>query len=376
VLTTRQSVLPRPRILINALKLHQGPHRLPTGNFQIVLHLAAELGQSDEFDIKYLTDLDSHPVLAEHVPESRLVRTSLRGNSIAAADWTVLTAVRRLRPQIYHRPTGQLPFCPLPCKTISGIADVSFRTLPYPFLRRLYKEASYRWTARMADRIICISQFTHDEVALHFKVPLTRLRVAHLGANPMPSAAPLGGGSPREAYFVVFAHQVHKNAELCLRALGQIRRQHPAATLAVVGKNEFVELTLKPLAMQLGLAGAVEFVGAPSAGQLAGLYDRAVGLLFPSRFEGFGMPVLEAMGRDCPVVCSNAGSLPEVAGDAAVVLDPDDLDGMVSAMARLLTDQGWRASLVQAGRAQVQKFTWRRTAELTEDVYRELLAAP
>ena len=364
----------KPLILVNALKLHQGPHRLPTGNFQIVLHLAAELGQNGEFDVRFLTDLDSYPPLSKQLESSRLIRTNLSGNSILAADWAVVGAVRRLRPTIYHRPTGQLPFMRLPCRTIAGIADISFMTLPYPPLRRLYKEASYRWTTWMADRVTCISRFTYDEVALRLKVPKQRLRVVPLGANPMPAPDYSSADSRSGPFFVVFAHQTHKNPELCFEAFSHVAKANPTAWLAIIGKNDYVDKLLKPLAKKLGIDASVQFIGAPDAAQLTGLYDRAIGLLFPSRFEGFGMPVLEAMGRGCPVVCSNVCSLPEVAGSAAVLLDPDDLNGMTSAMFRLLDDPEWRGRLVASGYAQAQKFTWKKTAECTEEIYRELLS--
>lgn len=363
----------RPLVLLNALKLHQGPERLPTGNFQHVLHLATELSRCPEFDVRLLTDLDSHGPLAERIDAEQLVPTPLRGNSIVAADRAVVQAVRRLQPAIYHRPTGQLPFFKLPCRAVTGVADLGFMVLPHPLLKRLYKELSYRWTMYQADCVVCVSQFTRADVARRLGVPDEKLRVIPHGANQLPPPDTRLADQVGGPFFVVFAHQTHKNAELCLRALGALRTEMPSLRLAVIGKNAFVERTLKPLAAQAGVGTMARFMGVPTSAELAGLYRRAVGLLFPSRFEGFGLPVLEAMNMDCPVVCSNVCSLPEVAGDAAVQLAPDNLDGMKAAMRRLILDSRWREERIAAGRLQAAKFTWRRAAELTIAIYQELL---
>lgn len=363
----------RPIVLLNALRLHQGPLRLPTGNFQHVLHLAEKLALSTDFDVRVLVDRESHGPMAARIEEAQLVPTGLRGQSIALADWATLKAVRHLSPDIYHRPAGQLPPCRLPCAAVAGLADLSFMTLPYPPLKRLYKELSYRWTVRWADRIICASRFTRDDVARRLGVPLEKLRVIYHGANPMPRPDHALADSRQGPFFLVFAHQPHKNAEVCLRALANLAAPMAPPWLAIVGDNEYVRRSLRPLATRLGIANSVVFVGAPSTARLAGLYDRATALLFPSKFEGFGLPVLEAMSHGCPVVCSNACSLPEVAGAAGVLLDTDDHIGIASAMVRLLSDRRWRSDLVAAGMRQASQFTWENAAEMTRDVYRELV---
>ena len=115
----------------------------------------------------------------------------------------------------------------------------------------------------------------------------------------------------------------------------------------------------------------VEVRGNVTLDELVSLYRRAAALVFPSRYEGFGLPPLEAMACGCPVACSDAASLPEVCGDAARAFDPDDAAAMAAAVADVLDDpEPWRAR----GLARAAGFTWERSAELYEDVYRELLA--
>ena len=96
-------------------------------------------------------------------------------------------------------------------------------------------------------------------------------------------------------------------------------------------------------------------------------------MLFPSKFEGFGLPVLEAMHAGCPVICSNVCSLPEIAGTAAVMIPPDDLNGMVKAMQDITANEGIRGGLIAAGLNQAKRFTWERAAQETASIYRELL---
>ena len=118
-----------------------------------------------------------------------------------------------------------------------------------------------------------------------------------------------------------------------------------------------------------GLSGKVQHLSGVFDEQLAHLYHAAGVLVTPSKYEGFGLPALEAMHCDCPVIVSNIGSLPEVAGDAGVLLDPDDETAWADAMATVLTDTALREKMVANGRLQAAKFTWRKAAEMTLALY-------
>ena len=364
---------PQPVSLVNALKLHEGALRSPTGNFHHVLYLAEELVKLDEFDVRLLVDLDSYQPFAERVGEQNLITTALRGNSILAADYAVWRAVRKLRPAIYHRPTGQIPFFPLSCRTVGGVADLNFISLPCALPKRLYKEASYRWTIRHADRVVCVSNFTRQDVISRLRCPVEKLRVVYHGANQLPAPDWAVHDRIPGSYWIAFAHQQHKNAELCLQALADHRRINVASALVLIGENSYIEKKLKPLAQTLGVGKAVYFPGRVTAAELSGLYHKALGLLFPTRFEGFGLPVLEAMQVGCPVICSNVCSLPEVAGDAAILVSPNDLSGMEVAMQKIITSLSFRESLIKAGFAQAARFSWVKAAKETADIYREIL---
>jgi len=368
----KESRMSKPFVLLNAIKLHQGPHRLPTGNFQLVLHLAEALARRSDLRLIILTDQDSHGPLEDRVDRGLLHKTPLRGNSVLAADYLVVRAVRKFRPDIYHRPAGQLPLWPLHCKTISGIADLSYMYLPHSPLMRLYKEISYRWTARSADRILCISKFTRDDVVQKLSVPAFKARVVYLGANRLPPPDDAFEGKVIRPFFLAFGHQAHKNVESVLHAIARIGSGASNARLSVVGKNGHVDGVLKPMSDRLGIRDRVDFLDAVSPSALAWLYANAIALVFPSRFEGFGLPVLEAMLAGCPVICSNTCSLPEIAGEAAIQVRPDDLDAISSAMQQLLDSPALGEKMRVSGRLQARSFTWDNAAARTAEVYHEL----
>jgi glycosyltransferase involved in cell wall biosynthesis len=170
------------------------------------------------------------------------------------------------------------------------------------------------------------------------------------------------------------AKRPHKNLARLLHALAAIA---PARRprLVIPGYPTPYEAELRALASTLGIAADVRMPAWVPAADLEGLYALAAAVVFPSLYEGFGLPVLEAMARGVPVACSNRSSLPEVAGEAALLFDPEDVDAIRAATERLLDDAELRERLRAAGREQAARFSWERTAQLTVESYGRALAA-
>jgi glycosyltransferase involved in cell wall biosynthesis len=359
----------RLTVLINGLRLDEGPRHSLTGNYYHLEAMARAMVELDAIRLRVLCDEYTRDPLAAALGEGHLVCRPLKGGGVLAADAVVARAVRELGPDVYHRPNGQLPFQRLPCRKVATISDLNFTVVPMPLAKRLYKEVSFRWTVLKADYITCISRFTAESIPRWTRLKPRHLEAIPSGVNPMPPGddglLPEGG----EPWWITFAHQAHKNVEACLRALAT---DSGLGRLLVVGDSPWVEAVLKPLAGQLGVEARVRFLGRVSRPQLASLYRHAHGLLFMSRYEGFGLPILEAMSQDCPVICSNCGSLPEVAGDAAVVLGPDDVPGLAAAMRRLLTEPAFRSEFQSRGRHHCRRFTWNECARRTIGVYRQV----
>jgi glycosyltransferase involved in cell wall biosynthesis len=168
--------------------------------------------------------------------------------------------------------------------------------------------------------------------------------------------------------------QPRKNVETLVRAYARLRSQgSDDHILVLAGPRGWQYEPIFELIRQLGLEAYVTFPGFVPDDELALWYSSAAVFAFPSRYEGFGLPLLEAMACGAPVVSSSASSLPEVVGDAGVLVDPSDVEGLCSALCQLLEDEPRRQALAAAGRVRAQTFSWRRTASETVQVYREVL---
>jgi glycosyltransferase involved in cell wall biosynthesis len=178
----------------------------------------------------------------------------------------------------------------------------------------------------------------------------------------------------RAAVLALSAKRPHKNIGRLLEALALISPER-RPVLMIPGYPTPWEAQLRRLAAELGVAGDVRFLGWLPDDEVECLYAVAGCFVFPSLYEGFGLPVLEAMARGVPVACSDRASLPEVAGDAAVLFDPEQPAAIADAIASILGDPAEADRLVTAGREQAERFSWAQTAKGTADSYRRALAA-
>jgi len=233
---------------------------------------------------------------------------------------------------------------------------------------------------RRSDRVIADSLSTRDDLVELLGVRSDRIDVVPLGLGSVRRETPLDEREVRARFDLgerrvllsLSAKRPHKNLVALIGALARI----PAAerpVLVLAGYPTAHEAELRERAAGEGLAADVRFPEWLSAEELEGLWALAQAFVFPSLYEGFGLPVLEAMARGVPVACSNASSLPEVAGDAALLFDPHDESAIAEALRRLLRDPALRESLRTRGLARVAEFTWQRTARLTLESYRRAL---
>jgi glycosyltransferase involved in cell wall biosynthesis len=235
-------------------------------------------------------------------------------------------------------------------------------------------------SVKRATRVIAVSQSTADDLVEHLSVPAERIDVVPNGVGTPPDVEPrseaqlreeLGAGE-RPIVLCTSAKRPHKNLMRLLDALASIAAERRPLTV-LTGYPTQHEGELREHVHTLGIEGDVRILGWVGQDVLEGLYAAATCLVFPSLYEGFGLPVLEAMARGLPVASSDRSSLPEVAGDAALLFDPEDIAAMAAAIERLLADPAERERLREAGRAQAARFTWRACAEATVATYERAL---
>lgn len=300
--------------------------------------------------------------------------------------WEQLLApflLRVARPDVFH---GVLNIAPLLCPTPSVITihDLAFLSFPQTFRRvnRTYLTWATRASARGAARILAVSEFTKREIVRLLGIAPERIVVTYDAcdsrfAPPEPerlAAFRARKGLPDRFILFVSTLEPRKNIPTLLDAYARIAGATDAPLLIGGGKGWLYEPIFARLEA-LGLGDRVRMVGFIDADELPLWYAAATVFTMPSLYEGFGMPLLEAMACGTPVVASSSSSLPEVVGDAGLLAPPTDADALGAAILRLLNDADLRADLRERGLRQARRFSWAETAERTLRAYEDAAGA-
>jgi glycosyltransferase involved in cell wall biosynthesis len=280
-------------------------------------------------------------------------------------------AARRLRLDVMLNPGFTAPLL-CPCPQVSVFHDLQHKRHPEYF--RWFDRPFWRfflyWAARRSKALIAISGATAADLRRFYpRLPESKIYIVPQGVDPV-FATIRRRRNPEPFLLAVSTLHPHKNLDGLLRAFALFRRRHPNFRLVVSGMHGFFTGPLHELRRTLGLEQAVEFPGWIPREQLYDLYARAWAFVYPSLFEGFGLPVLEAMAAGVPMACSAVEPMASLAGGAAVKFDPGDVDAMAAAMLRITEDEALRAQLTEAGPRQAAKYSWKATAEGTLAVLR------
>jgi len=277
-------------------------------------------------------------------------------------------------PRLYHQNDANLLFSPVPeaplwsgCRSVVMVHDLiplrypNWRSPLYPYFRVYIPQV-----LRQTQHILCNSQATAREIVDFFGIPSQHI-------TPIPLAYDADNfrdlGIPKGNYFIHLGrHDPHKNVGRLVEALAQIPSRIRPELWLVGPEDPRYAPKLKAQAEELGVGDRLKFLGYVPYDALPKVIGGAIALLFPSLWEGFGFPVLEAMACGTPVMTSTTSALPEVAGDAALLVNPLNVNEMVAAMTTLATDTAAQAQLRDAGLARVRQFSWEKTARQTAEV--------
>jgi glycosyltransferase involved in cell wall biosynthesis len=355
------------RFAINARTLAY-PSGGPKEYLLSLVRALLDLGSGHEFVLFYpdKSHLGTFPEATEVV---------LPVSNRLAFDWLALPlALRRRRCDAAFFPSSNMP-PGIPCPAVVAMLDLGYfhPTLAmYRAADTAYMRLAIRYSARRAERLLAISHYTRNDVLRLTRARPERVTVTHLACDPLYKApvAPAAVAAFRQARgltrdAILYSGNVspRKNLPTLLTAYAQMADLAPC-DLVLTGGLSWNE-DFDALVRQTGLASRVHRLGHVPREDMPLLYRSAQVLAFPSLFEGFGLPILEAQACGTPVVCADATALPEVAGTSALLVDPTSADAWAVALTRALTDADLRRALIAEGHANQARFTWEGTARQT-----------
>jgi glycosyltransferase involved in cell wall biosynthesis len=296
--------------------------------------------------------------------------------------------------ELFRRPVDVLhvqytapPFCRVP--VVVTIHDLAFERMPETFTRRgsFQLKLTVRRTAKKAARIATVSEYSRQDLLNIYNLTPEKVAVTYNGVGssfvPQPSIPNEAEeirrrfGVSRDFLLAVGSLQPRKNMVRLIRAYAKLRseREDFRPQLVIVGRKLWLASEIFDEVKRQRWADDVILTGYVADEDLPALYRAARAFVYPSLFEGFGLPPLEAMACGTPVVTSDVSSLPEVTGDAALLIDPNDESALANALIEIVNNQGLRAKLRERGITQAGKFTWREAAEKTLSLYQEAYTA-
>lgn len=290
------------------------------------------------------------------------------------------------RPSIFFSPSHYAPrFSPLP--TAISIMDLSYHYFPHLFKKKdLYQLTSWTaYSAKNASCIFTISKASRRDIIKLYNVPEKKVIVTYPGIKSFASLTPQvypihmlqGTFKITTPYFLfVGTLQPRKNIVRLIEAFAKTKASVKRdISLVIVGKKGWLYEEILQAPEKYNVSDNVKFLESVSDEQLPVLYKNAIAYVLPSLYEGFGLPVLEAMKYECPVITSNVSSLPEAAGDAALYVDPENVDDIAKKLSEVLDNKKLRAELIVKGKKQVEKFSWEKTAKQTLEALQEVVEA-
>jgi glycosyltransferase involved in cell wall biosynthesis len=348
-----------------------------------ILRAMLDLGSPHEFVFLY----KNPALIGTYRSDPQVTEVVLPGKNILRWDQVeVPKAIRQHRIDVLYNPKYSIPIW-ANCATAWVCHGLDWYVMPWASRRidRLSHKFLVPRYAKKADAIIAVSEITREHVIQYLPIPAERVTTVYSGVDD--SFRQVSDADTRDrlrrrydlpARFFLYSGAIYppKNFTRLVQAFAKVG---PAAGISLViagGENRFLSAHELKVPEALGLSRWVKWLGWVDPGQLPTLYQMAEVLLLPSLFESYGLPIVEAMASGCPVLTADRFGTKEIAGDAALLVDPESVDAIVSGMGRLANEPELRRVLIAAGRERVHPLTWRRCARQTLQVLEEIAAAP
>ncbi len=351
-----------------------------------LIEALAEIDQSNRYTL-YVTKQSAVDRFTDRWPNFQVKRT-LPHTPLIRIPLTLSIELRKNHVDVLHVQYTAPPRTP--CALVATIHDLSFEHLPETFNRRSRAQLrlTVRRTAQKAAQILTLSAFSRDDIIETYAVDPERVRVTPPAAPA--SFAPVTAetelrrirasyGIDRDYILALGSIQPRKNLVRLINAyssLSRVRPKHELPQLVLAGKRGWLESATIQAAEQSEARRDILFIGYVSDSDLPALYSGAMCFVYPSYFEGFGLPVLEAMQCGTPVIAGNRTSLPEAAGDAGVLFDPFDESAIAGALMKVIENPNYRAELRVKGLERVAAFNWLTTAKMTLEAYERAAQPP
>jgi glycosyltransferase involved in cell wall biosynthesis len=364
----------RPRVAVDAHTLG----RRATGNETYVRGLLGGLIGREDIEPLVLVD-PKLPVGDQFEPWAKMLSTR---NPILRLLRDFASPRARWRADLLHVQYVRPPRCDVPC--VTTIHDISYEHFPRLFDRRsqLRMRITIPWSARHSAAVVTGSRYSRDDLIEHYGLDPHQVHVTPYAVDPRFQPQPPEVvrhivqrlGLPSDYLLYVGNLQPRKNLPRLLDAYVGLHDAGIRVPLVIAGQRSWLSNEIFETVRRHNLTECVTFTGYVPIDDLPAVYAGALAFVYPSLFEGFGLPVLEALACGVPTVTSSVSSLPEVAGDAALLVDPQDTSALSGALARVLSDTDLRAHLAVQGPLRAATFSWERCAAQTAAIYRTILA--
>jgi glycosyltransferase involved in cell wall biosynthesis len=349
-----------------------------------LIEALAEIDQSNQYTL-YVTKPQAIDRFADRWPNFQ-VRQTLPHTPLVRIPLTLSRELRRCPVDVLHVQYTAPPFAP--CPVVATIHDLAFEHLPETFNRRSWMQLrlTVRRTARTATRIITVSEYSRQDIIKTYGIAADRITVTpEAAAETFVRVTDESNlqkvrenyGIDQDYILSLCSIQPRKNLVRLIEAYSLLRRLHPEGKLpqlVLAGKRGWLDNETWRAAQADKVSPAIRFTGYVADEHLNALYSGATCFVYPSYFEGFGLPILEAMKCGAPVIAGDRTSIPEVAGEAALLFDPFDTSSLVEALKRVLNDSEFRRTLSARGLQRASEFHWKTTARLTLTAYENAAA--